>query len=191
MVAPWVTATSPLTFAAYHPLPSSSQKNLQKFSGDGKFSTDKHIKYFFVAINILRVSHEDVAVRLFVETLIEVTVDWFYHLANGSITSWDTMRTDFEARFKIDEDEHALLAHLTSMNKQPFISMRDFIASFNKITNRIPAANRPTMGNLKTFFISTMPPSMNFDLRRSCTVDLDVVQRIWLELEDDMISVGR
>lgn len=42
---------------------------------------------FFVATRILGVSHEDVAIRLFVETLTENAVDWFYHLDDGSITN--------------------------------------------------------------------------------------------------------
>ena len=62
-----------------------------------------------MATHILGVVHEDVAVRLFVETLIKSTTDWFYHLDDGSTTNWDTMRMAFETRFKTMEDEHVLL----------------------------------------------------------------------------------
>ena len=48
---------------------------------------DGHIKAFFLATHILGVAHEDVVVRLFVETLIENIADWFYHLDDGLITS--------------------------------------------------------------------------------------------------------
>ena len=72
MVVTWAVATGPLNFAAYHPLPSSSRKNIPKFLGDGKVTTDEHIRKFFIAINVLGVNHEDVAVWLFVETLTEV-----------------------------------------------------------------------------------------------------------------------
>ena len=50
--------------------------------------------------------------------------------------------------------------------------MRDFVASFNKIVNRIPTVARPTTINLKTFFISAMPPDINYDLRRARPIDL-------------------
>jgi hypothetical protein len=79
------------------------------------------------------------------------------------------MRTKFEARFKTVEDEHALLTQLTSIKKQPTMSMRDFVAKFNKINSKIPTVDRPTAGNLKTFFISAMPPYINYDLRRGCS----------------------
>lgn len=97
----------------------------------------------------------------------------------------------FKERFKMVEDEHVLLAELTSIKKQPSISMRDFVANFNKITNRILVVDRPTTVNLKIFFISVMPPNINFYLRRAHPVDLEAVQRMTMEIEDDMISVGR
>ena len=86
MVAPWAAATGPLHLAAYHPLPSGLRKHFPKFSRDGKITTDEHIKAFFVATHILGVAHEDMDIRLFVETLIESATYWFYHLDDTSIT---------------------------------------------------------------------------------------------------------
>ena len=95
--------TSLLALKTYHPLLSSSRKNFPNFLGNGKVNTNAHIKAFFAATHILGISHEDVAVRLFVETLIENTIYWFYHLDDGSITNWDEMRMIFEIRFKTSE----------------------------------------------------------------------------------------
>ena len=85
------------------------KKEFPKFLGNGKVTTDEHIKAFFAATDILGVGHEDVAVRLFMETLTDSAADWFYHLDDGSIIGSDTLRTTFEDRFKTVEDEHALL----------------------------------------------------------------------------------
>ena len=109
MAPPWAIVIGPLALNAYHPLLARSRKNFSKFSGNGKVTTDEHIKAFFVATHILGVGHEDVVVRLLVETLTDSAADWFYHLDDGSITSWNTLRTTFEARFKIVEDEHVML----------------------------------------------------------------------------------
>lgn len=109
MATPWAAATRPLALISYHPLPAGSRKNFPKFSGDGKVTIDEHIKAFFVAMHILGVGHEDFSIRLFVETLVDSVVDWFYHLDDGSITDQDTMRTKFKRRSKTVEDEHALL----------------------------------------------------------------------------------
>ena len=86
MATPWAVAVGPLALVAYHPLLTGSKKNFPKFLGDGKVTMDEHIKAFFVATHVLGVAHDDVVVRLFVETLIESALDWFYHLDDGSIT---------------------------------------------------------------------------------------------------------
>ena len=85
MAAPWAIVVGPLALVAYHPLPTGSRKKFPKFLGDEKVTTDEHIKAFFAATHILRVAHEDVSIRLFVETLTKSATDWFYHLDDGSI----------------------------------------------------------------------------------------------------------
>lgn len=97
------------------------------------------------------------------------------------------MRMAFETRFKIAKDERVLLTQLMSIKKQPTISMRDFVANFNKINSRIPTTNRHIVGNLKTFFISSMPLDINYDLRRSHPMNLADAQKKVVELKDDLI----
>ena len=82
------------------------------------------------------------------------------------------MKMAFETMSKTALDEHLLLKKLTSIQKNPTMSMRDFIATFNKITSQIPTVDRPTIGNLKTLFISAIPQDINYDLRRSHPIDL-------------------
>ena len=71
MAAPWATTIGSLAQTSYHPLLAGSRKNFPKFFGDGKVTTYEHIKAFFTATHILGVTHEDIVVRLFVETLTE------------------------------------------------------------------------------------------------------------------------
>ena len=191
MATPWAIAIGPSALNTYHPLLARSRKNFPKFLGDGKVTTDEHIKSFFAATHILGVGHEDVTVRLFMETLTNSAVDWFYHLDDGSITNWNPLRTTFEARFKFAEDKHVLLTQLTSIKKQPTMSMGDFNASFKKIVNRIPTVAKPTASNLMSFFISAMPPDINYDLRRAHPIDLVDAQKKEIECEDDLISAGK
>ena len=46
MVAPWAATISLLALMTYHPLPSSLRNNFPKFSTDGRFMKDWHIKAF-------------------------------------------------------------------------------------------------------------------------------------------------
>ncbi|KAH9320262.1 hypothetical protein KI387_022031, partial [Taxus chinensis] len=102
---PWGHRVGPLALTQpLHELPRGNWKNFPKFKGDGKVHPDEHIAAFIVACGVLGVEHEDVSVRLFIETLQDNAADWFYHLPANAITDWNTMRTQFENRFKPAED---------------------------------------------------------------------------------------
>ena len=89
--------------------PKGACEVLPKFSGDGKKSPKEHLNVFNTTCGILAVETKDVVIRLFIQTLTYSTTNWFHHLPNASISSWDTMKDDFEARFKLVEDANSLL----------------------------------------------------------------------------------
>lgn len=65
--------------------------------------------------------------------------------------------------------------------------MREFIAKFNKLANRIPSASQPTATNLKCFFINTQLPKVSFLLRRAAPGTLALAQSLATEIENDLI----
>lgn len=69
--------------------------------------------------------------------------------------------------------------------------MREFMAQFNKIVNKISATKRPTMENQKYFFVNSMPSNVSFHLRREKVVDLDATKTLEIELEDDFTTVEK
>ena len=83
---PWGAQVGPLALGGnLHPLPKGAKEVLPKFYGDEKKSTDEHLNAFNTACVVLAIAHEDVAVRLFIQTLIDDAVDWFHHLPQASI----------------------------------------------------------------------------------------------------------
>lgn len=85
---PWGNAFGSLGLALpLHALPEGSRKNFPKFFGDGQQHPNEHVVVFYIACGVHSVEHEDVFVRLFVETLQGVAADWFYHLAPHAITN--------------------------------------------------------------------------------------------------------
>ena len=69
---PWDAQVGPLALGGnLHPLPKGAREVLPKFYGDGKKSTNEHLNAFNTACAVLVVAHEDVAIRLFVQTLID------------------------------------------------------------------------------------------------------------------------
>ncbi|KAH9322133.1 hypothetical protein KI387_016772, partial [Taxus chinensis] len=87
MAVPWGNAMGPLALPhPVHALPHGNRKNFPKFDGSGNQSPDSHISAFIMSCSILDVTHEDVSVRLFLETLQGPAAEWFQHLPAGSIT---------------------------------------------------------------------------------------------------------
>lgn len=85
---PWGAIVGPLNLGLnLNPLPKAARDHLPKFSGDGTVTVDEHLNAFSVACGVIAVQHEDVAIRLFIQTLTGVTVDWFYHLPNSVIAT--------------------------------------------------------------------------------------------------------
>lgn len=85
---PWGIVVRPLNLGLnLHPLPKGSRDRLPEFSRDGMITIDEHPNAFNVACGIIAVQHEDIIVKLFVQTLTRVVADWFYHLPNSVITT--------------------------------------------------------------------------------------------------------
>lgn len=140
---PWGVAVGPLNLAANNNLPKGARDVLPDFSGDGKISFDEHLNAFNVACGILVVQHEGVAMRLFAQTLVDGAANWFYHLPHGMITTWNDIKTRFENRYRTAEDDDTLLVQLTQMKKEIHEPMREFVAKYNKLIQKIPLAKRP------------------------------------------------
>lgn len=101
------------------------------------------------------------------------------------------MKTRFKARFKVAEDEHSLLAQLSQLKKELPESMRDFVARFDEILYKIPVNQKPSDDNLKYFFINSMPSKISFLICRQRVVDLNAAKTLAVELEDELITVGK
>ena len=79
--------------------------------------------------------------------LTDAATNWFNHLPQHSITSWNDMKTAFKNRFKAPKNECSLLLQLSQMKKEMHKPMREFVAKFNRLIQRIPTASRPNEEN--------------------------------------------
>lgn len=102
-----------------------------------------------------------------------------------------TLLQKFEEIFKTIDDGHLLLAQLTQMKKEVHEPMREFVAHFNKIVNKLAADKRPTEENQKCFFINAQPLDISFQIIRGQVADLAASQRLAIEVEDDQLSAGK
>jgi hypothetical protein len=189
---PWGQNIGPLNLGVNPAaLPKGATEVLPKFSGDGKISIDDHLSAFHSTCVVISVLTEEVVVRLFVQTLIDAATDWFNHLPQYSITSWDDMKNAFKSRFKIPKNECTLFSQLSQMKKDMHEPMREFVAKFNRLVQRISTASRPSAENQKSFFINVVPLDISFHLIKDSYSDVAATQRLAIQLEDVFINAGK
>ena len=77
------------------------------------------------------------------------------------------------------------------MKKEIHELVREFVAKFNRLIQRIPAASRPNEENQKIFFVNVVPPDVSFHLIKDAVVNLTTTQRLAIQLEDALITIGK
>jgi hypothetical protein len=87
---PWVTARyGPLNLPQHvHDLPENYLKLLPKYDGEKTHSTKEHIAAFQEFTENLFVEHDNVFMRIFVQTLEGDIIKWFRELPIASIDSY-------------------------------------------------------------------------------------------------------
>lgn len=82
-----------LNFNGIHGFPNTMSYDLKnylpKFSGNHENSASHHVQMFSDFIGDFEISHEDVHMKLFVQTLENDASGWFSFLSTCSISSWD------------------------------------------------------------------------------------------------------
>ena len=77
------------------------------------------------------------------------------------------------------------------MKKEMHEPMRDFVAKFNRLVQRIPVASRPNVENQKSFFINVVHPDISFHLIKDACATLTAAQGLAIQLEDAFINARK
>ena len=93
-----------LIFDGIHGFPNSILYNLKnylpKFSGNHENSANHHVQMFSNLVGDFEIAHEDIHMKLFVQTLEDHARDWFSFLPACSISSWDELLSAFMKQFR-------------------------------------------------------------------------------------------
>jgi hypothetical protein len=96
MVVPWGNVIGLLNHGANNDFPRASRIFFPRFIGDGIIFVEKNLSYFHKACGVVNPEHEDVVVKMFVDTLVDNVSDWFQDLPTRCITDWNDMKKKFE-----------------------------------------------------------------------------------------------
>jgi hypothetical protein len=158
--------------AILHDLPDNCMKSLPKFTGEGDFTTTKHIAFFDQFVDILGVEHEYVYIILLVQTFEGQVITWFRGLPMDSIPSYNDLETSFLRQWGEKKDHLYYLTEFGALRKKTSKSVLEFIQIFNKLYDKIPAEVKPSQPAAKVTFEGSFDSDFSLCLRerRSTTL---------------------
>jgi hypothetical protein len=72
---------------------------LKEFYGDGTIDTKRNLHLFLDVCDFHRVEHDDIMVRLLLQTLLEISYEWYRTFPNRSIRSFNDLKFMFLRMF--------------------------------------------------------------------------------------------
>ena len=137
----------PLIFDVIHGLPNAMpydlRKHFHKFGGNHLDSASHHVQMFSDLIGDFEITHEDVHMKLFVQTLEGDARDWFSFFPTCFVSSWDEFHSAFMKQFKervsiSDSFENFLKIQIRNDELVPKFNIR-----FVKVLDEIPESCKP------------------------------------------------
>jgi hypothetical protein len=102
---------------------------------------DKHLDHFLTICDIHGVVHDDVMVRVFMQTLIGPAYDWYLSLPENLITCFDDIEYAFMGRYAHHVAYHTLLTQFTQIHLEKNEKIRDFNLQFFRTCNEYQKIN--------------------------------------------------
>ena len=134
---PWAeNRHEPLALPQYlHPIPDNYLKLFPRYNLEKKVKADEHLDAFQNYMDDLNIQHEDVYMRLFVQSLEGEPRKSFRSLVVGSITSWEMLENWFHRAWGEKKDYQYYLFEFSSLKKVDTENVENLSKCFNKLYN--------------------------------------------------------
>ena len=93
-------------------------------------------------VNDYEIVHEDVIMKLFVQSLTENARDWYRALPTQSIHSWYDFQHSFKEQFNEKLNTSFMLSQFNSIKKGANESVSEFNVRFQKVMNKLLQVTR-------------------------------------------------
>lgn len=159
----------PLNFNGIHgfsnTIPYDLSKYLPKFSRNHENSASHHVQLYSDLVGDFEIAHEDIQMKLFVQTLEDDARDWFLFLPACSISSWDELLSAFMMQF----GERVSISDYFDKFLKIQIRNGELVLEFNirfaKILNEIPESYKPDDQMCLVVYLSAFDQKMSYLLR--------------------------
>ena len=119
-------------------------KLLPLSNAEKKRTAEDHLDAFQNFVDNFYIEHEDVYMRLFVQSLDGDIRIWFITLPPGSINSWQALEYTFFQQWGEKKEFQYYLSEFFSLRKQEAENVEEFTKRFNKLYHNIPTTIQST-----------------------------------------------
>jgi hypothetical protein len=130
---------------------------LKEFSRDEAIDAKRHLHLFLDVCDFHHVEHDNVMVRLFLQTLSRRAYEWYTKFPSRSIQSFNDLEGIFLTMFSPPIAYHTLLTDFTWIGMRKNERIQYFNLRFNKTLSRILEDKRPNDSSFSVFIIMQCP----------------------------------
>lgn len=98
-----------------HDLPKHSERWLPKYNPDDPITAKEHVKQFMLSLKLEAVQHEYEVCKLFPFTFMGKDTTWYFTVADGSITTWESFDKLFIKMYGEDKTKASLIVELSNI----------------------------------------------------------------------------
>jgi len=138
----------------------------------------------------MNIQHEDVYMRLFVQSLEGEPRKSFRSLAVGSITSWQVLENWFHIAWGEKKDYQYYLSEFATLKKVETENVESFSKRFNKAYNKLPLNIKPLEAAAMVYYSGSFPDEFAIMLRERRSQTLLQMQGDAVGLEGNLITSG-
>lgn len=176
-----------------HPnhVPIESRDKLHKFVGNNVISAEENLQSFGDIINDYEIAHEDVIMKLFVQSLIEDARDWYRGLPVDSVGLWEEFKIIFQEQYGDKTNVSFMLNEFNNIRKSDNEAVTDFNARFQKAMHRIFQVMRLDENVCLTTYYNAFDPKIAYILRDKNPHSLRDAFRIAINVESNRKASGK
>jgi len=150
-----------------HEPPILPNGTLKEFYRDGTINTKINVDLFLDVCAFHIVEHDDVMLKLFLQTLLVLAYEWCMKFATISIGSFDDLENLFLTMFSPPDVYHTLITNFNQIFLKNNERIRHLNIRFNKTLNKIPEDKNPNDPVILGCYKNVMPPNVKFSIRTS------------------------
>jgi hypothetical protein len=166
-------------------------KYMPKFTGEEDITAEEHHATFYSYADNLNIEHEDVWMRVFVQSLDGEARKWFRGFPPGSIDGIDALDDAFLKHWGDKKEFLYYITEFGAIKRKDGESVSEFSKRFNKMYNKIPTEIKPTETSAKITYANAFDSEFCLLLRERRSVTLANMQDDALEVESNILAAEK